>query len=81
MLKYIRIDLIAKVNERMLIMKALTVLLEVIFLLCFVGAISRHFGIERVEDFTFVFYGVGAVCFISSTILRNYLKKKEQLAN
>lgn len=62
-------------------MKVLIVLLEVIFVLCVAGALLRYFGIERLEDFTFILYGVGAVCFASSTILRNYLKKKEQLAN
>ena len=58
-------------------MKTLTVLLEVIFVLCIVGLTLRFFGIERAEDLTTVFYAVGAVSFVLSMILRNSLKKRE----
>lgn len=58
-------------------MKTLTVLLEVIFVLCIVGLTLRFFRIERAEDLTAVFYAVGAVSFVLSTIFRNSLKKRE----
>lgn len=61
--------------------KAITVLLEIIFVLCFIGLTLRFFGIDRVEDFTTVFYGVGAASFVLSMILRNNLKKKEHSVN
>lgn len=55
-------------------MKTITVVLEVIFVLCILGLTLRLFGVEQAETLAPVFYVVGGVSLVISLILRSKVK-------